>query len=69
MLRALRIFAMLLALAGTAHAGDIYTPPIAPPPQNAAVEQPASEDLPADDTTGTLTKIALELFALLPSLF
>lgn len=69
MLKALRISAMLLALVGTAHAGDIFTPPIAPPTQNAAVEQPPSEDLPTDDTSGTLKEIALELFALLPSLF
>jgi len=68
MLKALRTSVMLLALVGTAHAGDIFTPPVSPP-QNAFVEEPSPADSSADDTPDTLIEIALDLLAVLPSLF
>lgn len=68
MLNALRISVMLLALVGTAHAGDIFTPPVVPP-QNTFVEEPSPVEASADDTPDTLIEIALDLLAVLPSLF
>jgi len=68
MLKALRTSVMLLALVGTAHAGDIFTPP-ALPPQPALEGRPSSEDSSTDDAPDTLTEIVLDLLAVLPSLF
>jgi hypothetical protein len=68
MLKALRISAMLLALVGTAHAGDMFTPPVVPP-HTVVVEEPSPVDSSANDTPYTLMEIALDLLAVLPSLF
>lgn len=68
MLKALRTSLMLLALVGTAHAGDMFTPPILPP-QTVTVEQPSPVESSANDTPDTLMEIALDLLAVLPSLF
>jgi len=68
MLKALRISAMLLALVGTAHAGDIFTPPVLPP-QTVIVEEPSPVNSSANDAPDTLIEIALDLLAVLPSLF
>ena len=73
MLKTIRVSAMLLALAVSAHAGEILTPP-APPPVS-PIQQPTpvptvveTEEIPPSDTEGSLTEIALSLLAVLPSL-
>jgi len=42
MLKALRVSTMLLVLAGSAHAGEVLTPPVAPPPPTTNVQSPDS---------------------------
>jgi hypothetical protein len=68
MLKALRTSAMLLALVGAARAGEVLTPPAAPPPSQNIVQQSATDGCTADDAPETLTQIALDLLAVLPSL-
>jgi hypothetical protein len=68
MLKALRTSAMILALVGSAHAGDILTPPAPLPPHSIVIEEP-TDDSVNSDTPGTLAGIALDLLAVLPSLF
>jgi hypothetical protein len=70
MLKALRISALLLVLAGPAHASDVLTPPAPqPPPQSAVAEEPAADGYLTDDTKYAMTEIALDMLAVLPSLF
>lgn len=70
MLKALRISALLLVLAGPAHASDVLTPPAPqPPPQGAVAQEPTADGYFTDDTAYTMTEIALDMFAVLPSLF
>lgn len=60
---------MILVLVGSARAGDTYTPPApAPPPQGIVTQEPTDDSI-ATDTSDTLTGIALDLLAVLPSLF
>lgn len=68
MLKALRISAMLLVLAGSAQAGEILTPPAPQWPRTLVAQEPAAEDSTDYVTTPTLTIIALDLLAVLPSL-
>ena len=70
MLKALRISALLLVLAGTAHASDVLTPPAPQPPpsQSAVAQEPAADGYLTDDTYA-MTEIALDMLAVLPSLF
>jgi hypothetical protein len=69
MLKALRIPALLLVLAGSAHASDVLTPPAPQPPtQSAAAQEPSDGNL-TDDTKYAMTEIALDMLAALPSLF
>jgi hypothetical protein len=68
MLKALRTSAMILALVGSAHAGDILTPPAPKPPQSIVIEEPTDDSIDSD-TTDTLAGIAQGLLAVLPSLF
>ena len=71
MLKALRIPALLLVLAGPAHASDVLTPPAPqpPPPQSAVAQEPAADGYLTDNTTDAMTEIALDMLAVLPSLF
>ena len=70
MLKALRISALLLVLVGPVHASDVLTPPAPqPPPQTTVVQEPITDGYLNDSTTETLTEIALDLLAVLPSLF
>jgi hypothetical protein len=72
MLKALRTSVMLLALVGTVRASDIFTPPASPPPPlppHVVVEQPAPADSFNNYTPDTLMEIALDMLAVLPSLF
>ena len=70
MLKALRTSAMLLALVGSATAGEILTPPApkTPQPQGITVQEPTSDGYNNNDAPYTLTAIALDLIAVLPSL-
>jgi hypothetical protein len=72
MLKAMRVSAMLLALVGTTYAGEVLTPPAPQPPQANATKEPTSGGTATDETpAGTadvLTQIALDVFAVLPSL-
>ncbi len=67
MLKAIRVSAMLLALAGSAYAGEMLTPP-APQPQANTVQEPTADGIIYGDAPESLTQVALELLALLPSL-
>jgi opacity protein-like surface antigen len=71
MLKALRISALLLVLAGPAHASDVLTPPAPQPPTQSAVaqEEPAADGYLTDDTKYAMTEITLDMLAVLPSLF
>ncbi len=69
MLKALRTSAMLLALVGSAHAGDVLTPPAPQPPPIIVTQEPTTDDSVVSDTPDTLNGIALGLLAVLPSLF
>jgi hypothetical protein len=66
MLKALRTSALILALVGSAHAGDVLTPPVPQPPPNIVIQEPTTDD---SVTSDTLNGIALGLLAVLPSLF
>lgn len=69
MLKALRTSALILVLVSSARAGDTYTPPAPqPPPQGITTQEPTDDSI-ATDTPETLTGIALDLIAVLPSLF
>ena len=68
MLKALRTSAMLLALVGAARAGEVLTPPAAPPLNQNIAQQPAKDGYTDADAPETLTQIALDLLAVLPSL-
>lgn len=66
MRKTLGIAALMLALCCPTLAGEIPNPP-APQPRNMTASEPATKE----DTTGAidaLTQIALDVFALLPSL-
>lgn len=68
MRKTLAIATLMLALCCSARAGEIPNPP-APQPQGMTVSDPTTTD---EDTAGaidTLTQVALDVFAVLPSLF
>ena len=70
MLKALRISALILVFVGPAHASDVLTPPAPQPPQQSTVApEPSADDYLTCDTTDAITEIALDMFAVLPSLF
>jgi hypothetical protein len=69
MLKALRTSAMILVLVGSARAGDTLTPPAPQPPPQSIVSQEPTDDSITTDTPETLTGIALDLLAVLPSLY
>jgi hypothetical protein len=74
MRKTLGVAALMLALCCPALAGEIPTPPAPPPPQPATAEQELTDGATLNGeihTTGgpdSLTKAALDLLALLPSL-
>jgi hypothetical protein len=74
MLKAIRVSAMLLALVGSAYAGEVLTPPAPQPPPTSAVQEPTdgatlNGDISTPDVSESLTQITLELLAVLPSIF
>lgn len=68
MLKAVRVSAMLLVLIGSARAGEVLTPP-APQPQANTVQEPTTNGNIQNEAPYSLTQIALDLLAVLPSLF
>ena len=70
MRKAISASALILAFVCSAHAGDIQNDsPQPPPPQSAtAVQTPTTEGDMQNGVAGSLTQIALDLLAVLPSL-
>lgn len=60
MLKSLRASILVLLLAFTAHAGEIPTPPVAPPPPNAAEEATTEGEIPCPP----LVEFVLTLYTL-----
>ena len=78
MLKAARISALVLLLAGSARAGIMQNELTAQPPAQPATTAAESTEAPVDSTAGaymqdegpsTLTQIALDMLSALPSLF
>ena len=68
MRKTLGIAALILALHCPALAGEIPNPP-APQPQGIKVNDPATSDDATISVADALTQIALDMLAVLPSLF
>ena len=45
MMKAVRVSAMLLALVGSAHAGEVLTPPATQPPPPQTVQEPITDGI------------------------
>jgi hypothetical protein len=71
MRKTLTTAALLLALSCTALGGEIQIPPIAPPdsPQANTPQEPTTNGWIQSESADSLTQIALDLLAALPSLF
>lgn len=61
--------ALALALCFNAVAGEIPTPPVAPPKTAGATKKPTTGGEISTTSADTLTRMALDLFAALSSLF
>jgi hypothetical protein len=68
MRKTLGVAALMLALCGPALAGEIPNPP-APQPQANTVQEPTATGDIQNGSADSLTEIALDLLAVLPSLF
>jgi hypothetical protein len=68
MRKTLSITVLMLAFCCPALAGEIPNPP-APKPQGITVNEPATNDEDTIIAADTLTQIALDMLAVLPSLF
>lgn len=76
MMKAIRVSAMVLALVGSAHAGEVLTPPAPQPPPSQAVQEPTTfgalqpDDVPStdgdiqNDAAITFVQVVLNLLAL-----
>lgn len=74
MLKAIRVSVMLLVLAGSASAGEVLTPPAPQPATTITAQEPTdgvtfNGELSTPGVTESLTQTALELLAVLPSIF
>src|SRR4051812_25207936 len=70
MRKAISVAALLLALTCSAYAGDMPNGSPAPPPQPTnAVQEPTTGGEMQNDVAVSLTQIALDLLAVLPSLY
>ena len=61
--------ALALTLCGNALAGEIPTPPVAPPNTAVATQEPTEGGELSTTSADTLTQMALDLLAALSSLF
>ncbi|HKG13596.1 MAG TPA: hypothetical protein VKB12_09655 [Pyrinomonadaceae bacterium] len=68
MRKTLGIATLMLAFCCPALAGEIPNPP-APQPQGMTVDETATTDVDFASAADTLTQIALDMLAVLPSLF
>lgn len=69
MRKTLGVAALTLAFCCPALAGEIPNPPApTPPPSESATQEPTANGIMGNDAPDSLTQIALDLFALLPSL-
>ena len=68
MRKTLGVVALMLALCSPVLAGEIPTPPAPPPSQPATAAPEPTDAEQAGDMQNGLTRAALELLALLPSL-
>ncbi len=67
MLKAIRVSAMSLALAGSVYGGEILTPPAPEQPKPSAMQEPSATDEETAVMTDTMTQIVLAvLLDLLP---
>ena len=70
MRKTLTTAALLLVLSCTALGGEIHIPPVAPdPPQANTAQEPTTNGWIQNESADSLTQIALDLLAALPSLF
>lgn len=77
MRKTLQVLALTLAVSASAYAGEMQFPVTDPPPKPSAnatqepmtaVQEPTTSGNMQNDATDSLTQIALELLAVLPSL-
>ena len=67
MLKRIRVSAMLLALVGSAYAGEILTPPAPQQPKTSTVQEPPVTDEDTAETIATAMQIVLTVLVnLLP---
>ncbi len=67
MLKAIRLFLLLLMLTGAARAGEVIIPPAPQPAKSTSVQEEPANDEDTVEETATLTQIALTvLVSLLP---
>ncbi len=70
MQKVISVAALLLALTCSAYAGDMPNgSPAPPPPPPSAAQESAIDGIVQNDGANSLTQIALDLFAVLPSLY
>ena len=69
MRKTISVVALLLALTCTAYAGEIPNVTPAPPQVNNAPQEPTTDGDMPNGAADRLTEIALDLLAVLPSLF
>jgi len=68
MLKAIRVSAMLLALVGPTYAGEMLTPPAPQPMTTSTAQEPTGGEMHTPGVSESLTQIALDVLAVLPSL-
>jgi len=69
MRKTLQVLALMLAVSASAYAGDMQFPVTDPPPQSAtAVQAPTASGNMQNGAADSLTQIALNVLAVLPSL-
>jgi hypothetical protein len=70
MRRTVQVLALMLALSAPATAGIMQCPVASPtPPLASAAQEPTTNGIMQNDSADSLTQIALDLLAALPSLF
>jgi hypothetical protein len=69
MRKAISVAALFLALTCSAYAGDMPNGSPAPPSQSTNAAQEPTGGIMQNDEAGSLTQIALDLLAVLPSLY
>jgi hypothetical protein len=68
MRKTLQVLALTLAVSASAYAGEMQFPVTDPPPQSATAIQATTSSETPNGTSDSLTQIALNVLAVLPSL-